>query len=476
MADATAHATAQVQSILSLSSLPSQPAKAEMVQLITDFMSISADHTVSATISSPPITIANPGRKCYLNTVVLLLSSITPLLPAPPMEGALVDSWSKELFLLLANCKLRIPRNETSENDYFGSGDGNDSSNDPSNDSSTSSLILSGSQLYAALGPEHSTLDKGGDSFAFYLKILKEYGGGILRPFFTVHQMAAMGTAEGVREAETPSPPSPPSPQLRTKSAGYLSVNPSPTLSSSIASASFHFSSNVPLPSNIVIRVRRFIFEDPGRGRVKNSTRMILPEELIVEKESFELRGVILHIGEIEQGHSTVILKRGVDWYKIDDNTVEKFGYSQEGGGSMDEVFENSSLLLYAKSTGHLASDNSASDDALALSSREFASRVAKNIEKENLAVLRRNFLSRNPQLHDYLISLLPNSKTSLIKSLQVSPHRCIKRRVSVLFKNGAWYEGTITSYDEEDNKHRVDFDDGTTGNYKIHKKAMKFI
>jgi len=203
---------------------------------------------------------------------------------------------------------------------------------------------------------------------------------------------------------------------------------------------------------------------------------MILPEELIVEKESFELRGVILHIGEIEQGHSTVILKRGVDWYKIDDNTVEKFGYSQEGGGSMDEVFENGSLLLYAKSTGHLASDNSASDDALALSSREFASRVAKNIEKENLAVLRRNFLSRNPQLHDYLISLLPNSKTSLIKSLQVSPHRCIKRRVSVLFKNGAWYEGTITSYDEEDNKHRVDFDDGTTGNYKIHKKAMKFI
>ena len=56
-----------------------------------------------------------------------------------------------------------------------------------------------------------------------------------------------------------------------------------------------------------------------------------------------------------------------------------------------------------------------------------------------------------------------------------MDPRDLVDKRVSVLFKHDLWFEGSISCYDQDSNKHVVKFDDDTTGAYRLHKKTFKW-
>ena len=161
----------------------------------------------------PPIPIENPGKQCYINCVVHLLSC-TKLIRSPvEVDSSHSTCWAKELWILLANLRLR-------------------------DNTAVDSIVLSGEGFYANLGGSHSDHDEGGDAFKFLMSTISDYASP-MKEYFELN----------LRRSPT-----------RTRRSHHLSVNVSSTLTEAIIAA--EVSLLAPFPPHIIVQVKRFIFNE----------------------------------------------------------------------------------------------------------------------------------------------------------------------------------------------------------------------
>ena len=77
------------------------------------------------------------------------------------------------------------------------------------------------------------------------------------------------------------------------------------------------------LSDNLIIHFKRF--KEINNKYVKDRSKIICPDYITVNKNDYELRGIIIHSGTIKGGHYYFIGKNLINiWYKYDDILVKK--------------------------------------------------------------------------------------------------------------------------------------------------------
>jgi len=77
------------------------------------------------------------------------------------------------------------------------------------------------------------------------------------------------------------------------------------------------------LSNNLIIHLKRF--KQVNNLYVKDRSKIICPDYITINKNNYELRGVIIHVGRIKGGHYYFIGKNLINiWYKYDDILVKK--------------------------------------------------------------------------------------------------------------------------------------------------------
>jgi ubiquitin C-terminal hydrolase len=77
------------------------------------------------------------------------------------------------------------------------------------------------------------------------------------------------------------------------------------------------------LSNNLIIHLKRF--KEVNNRYIKDRTKIICPDYITINKNNYELRGVIIHSGTIKGGHYYFIGKNLINiWYKYDDILVKK--------------------------------------------------------------------------------------------------------------------------------------------------------
>lgn len=91
---------------------------------------------------------------------------------------------------------------------------------------------------------------------------------------------------------------------------------------------------------DIQLHLKRFTYEDNMLVKLTNS--VIYPETLQLPSETYELYGVVAHIGSGAGGHYISFVKVTGKWYKCDDNRVRLAGRGQH-------IDPNAYLLFYKR-------------------------------------------------------------------------------------------------------------------------------
>mgnify|MGYP001317673557 CR=1 FL=1 len=77
------------------------------------------------------------------------------------------------------------------------------------------------------------------------------------------------------------------------------------------------------LSDNLIIHLKRF--KQINNRYIKDRSKIICPDYITINKNNYELRGVIIHSGTIKGGHYYFIGKNLINiWYKYDDILVKK--------------------------------------------------------------------------------------------------------------------------------------------------------
>ena len=77
------------------------------------------------------------------------------------------------------------------------------------------------------------------------------------------------------------------------------------------------------LSDNLIIHFKRF--KEINNKYVKDRSKIICPDYITINKNNYELRGIIIHSGTIKGGHYYFIGKNLINiWYKYDDILVKK--------------------------------------------------------------------------------------------------------------------------------------------------------
>ncbi|GMI56142.1 hypothetical protein ScalyP_jg10419 [Parmales sp. scaly parma] len=373
--------------------------------------------------------------KCYINTVILLLSSLLPpSLLSPPSLVPTSPPWQLSLLSIFLNLHYRHSLKSTS---------------------------LDASSLYENLGDEHSDLAKGGDAFLFFNKLVNEYANG---------NGNDNGNGNGNGDNNN---------TLKDQfllSSGFCHATVRPPKNLILENALPH-PLKEPLPPNLCFKVNRFDFDVHSPNTTPNTTpqqqtiskiadRVSLPKNIIDDR--YEFSGAVIHEGGSQTGHNFVLVRRNDMFYKIDDEDVTTFDMGIEANKIIIEA--NCSLVFYSATAAAVASIT----NPLPLSLPPLASKILQNIHNQNTLLHRRSAMAKSPPLQIFFAAAFPILKVDLVNVVGLDPSILVGKRLGVKFKDGLYYEGKVGGIVEK--KFRVDYDDGTTQRYTLYKKEFKWL